>query len=133
MAPFFSRRTSSTTTLPSFFDVPPAIHRAMSLAPLLYNASVGRDGLDGCVGAVAAAASPAADDDEEDDEDDEDEEDDEEDDELSSRCGLPSSLRRPSSSSGRTMSASCTQESYLLCQPSQCTRYSMPVGRRNRC
>jgi len=89
--------------------------------------------LDGCVGAVAAAASPAADDDEEDDEDDEDEEDDEEDDELSSRCGLPSSLRRPSSSSGRTMSASCTQESYLLCQPSQCTRYSMPVGRRNRC
>jgi len=63
-APFFSRRTSSTTTLPSFFDVPPAIHRAMSLAPLLYNASVGRDdagpGLDGCVGAVAAAAPAAA-------------------------------------------------------------------------
>ena len=133
MAPFFSRRTSSTTTLPSFFDVPPAIHRAMSLAPLLYNASVGRDGLDGCVGAVAAAAPLVADDDEEDDEDEEDEEDDEEDDELSSRCGLASSLRRPSSSSGRTMSASCTQESYLLCQPSQCTRYSMPVGRRNRC
>jgi len=63
-APFFSCRTSSTTTLPSFFDVPPASHRAMSLAPLLYNASVGRDdagpGLGGCVGAVAAAAPAAA-------------------------------------------------------------------------
>jgi hypothetical protein len=93
---------------------------------------VGRDGLDGCVGAVAAAAPLVADDDEEDDEDEEDEEDDEEDDELSSRCGLASSLRRPSSSSGRTMSASCTQESYLLCQPSQCTKYSVPVNMRQQ-
>jgi len=94
---------------------------------------------------AAAADEDDEDEDEEDeDEDEEDEEDDEDDEDeesvsrasttpsSASRGGLPSSLRRPSSSSGRTMSASCTQESYLLCQPSQCTKYSVPVNMRQQ-